>query len=216
MIWGCGRTDAMVHASQFFLHFDFDGDLPDNLCKTLNLMLPQDIVAYNILPMHDSANAQFDAIERTYDYFFHIFRDPYLSNISSYYDFPDLNIEVMNEACAILTKHTDFRSFCKTPNKHNHTICNVFSAQITTDGNGRYRFTIKANRFLRGMIRIIMANLLDVGNGKLSVDNFEQVIIDKTPPRFLNMAYPQGLFLSQVKYPYLDDQVRYNSVLKIS
>ena len=203
MLWGCGRTDAMVHASQFIIHFDFD-EIPADLTDKLNMILPQDIVVNSITAMHADAHAQFDATERTYDYYFHTNKNAYIADTSSYYNEPNLNIEAMQLACKELINYSDYRAFCKTPDKHNHTICNVFNATLTDKGHGNYLFTITANRFLRGMIRIIMFNLIEVGKGRLSVDQFSKLIEGKTPPKFLKMAYPQGLFLSSIKYPYFN------------
>jgi len=204
IIWGCGRTDAMVHASQFFLHFDYDNNIQEGLREKLNLILPNDITVHDIIEVDSSAHAQFDATERTYDYFFHTRKDSFLSTRSAYYNIDNLDILAIKEACTILTDSSDFRSLCKTPDKHNNTICYIKEAQFYTNENGRYRFNITANRFLKGMIRIIMGYMLDIGCGKLTPLQFSNIINERKPLGSVKLAYPQGLFLSRVIYPYLN------------
>lgn len=204
VVWGCGRTDAMVHASQFFLHFDTDKNLPDELKAKLNMILPNDITVHDIVEVDSNAHAQFDATARTYDYFFHTYKDSFLSTRSAYYNIENLNTGAMKEACSIIINSSDFRSLCKTPDKHNNTICKIEDAQFFTNGNGRYRFNITANRFLKGMIRIIMGYMLDIGCGKLTPEGFNNIINERKPLSGVKLAYPQGLFLSKIEYPYLN------------
>lgn len=204
-IVGCGRTDAQVHASQFFFHFDLEGVLCQNLLFLLNKNLPHDITVFDVVEMKGLPHARFDAVNRCYDYFIHTQKDPYLNSLSSYYQASDLNIKKMNEAVGLLINYNDYRSFCKSPLKYEHTICKVSDAQLFADiYHTRARFHISSNRFLAGMIRIIVGKLLEIGYGELTVNGFEQYLKNKVAPKTIMPAYPQGLYLTKVTYPYLD------------
>lgn len=204
-IVGCGRTDAQVHASQFFFHVDIEERWDYDLLFRLNKNLPNDIAIFDIIPMEGLPHARLDAVSRTYNYFIHTYKDPFLSTISSPYLGKHLNLEEMKKAVILLPSHTDYRAFCKTPAVQRTTRCKVTAATLYTDENrDNIRFEISASRFLRGMIRIIMQKLLLIGQGKMSVDEFERDLILEEPPPVIRCAYPQGLYLSQVKYPFLE------------
>ena len=204
-IVGCGRTDAHVHASQYFFHTDINCKWDFDLFFRLNKVLPDDIAVFEIIPMQGQPHARFDAIKRTYDYFIHTYKDPFLSGFSSLY--PDLQVDLdkMKAAVALLPQYSDYRGFCKTPDRNEHTLCYVSSAGLFMNESGdKIRFRITANRFLSKMIRIIAGRLLDIGQGRMSVDEFEHYLIHKETPKIIIPAYPQGLYLSKVTYPYLD------------
>jgi tRNA pseudouridine38-40 synthase len=204
-IVGCGRTDAQVHASQFFFHMDENKPWDFDLAFRLNNLLPDDIAVFDIIPMDGLPHARFDAIERSYDYFIHTYKDPFLSSFSSMYLTNDWDIVSMKRAANLLLKYNDYHAFCKMPDRNQHTICNVSAAGIFTDATGdKLRFHITANRFLGKMVRIIVGKLLDIGTRKLSVDEFESHLIDPQLLQIIKPAYPQGLYLSKIKYPYLD------------
>ncbi len=201
-IVGCGRTDAGVHASQFFFHIDVENDWQGDLKFKLNKALPEDIAIHEIIPVDDKAHAQFHATERTYDYHIHTQKMPFLSDASTLYE-EKLDLEKMKIAAAMLPNYKDFYAFCKTPDKHNHTVCYIKSVELLSHENDRIQFRITSNRFLRGMIRIIVDRLVEVGKGNWSVEKFEYHLNSKERPQFTNFAPPQGLFLSGVKYPFL-------------
>lgn len=204
-ITGCGRTDAQVHASQYFFHADVKQLWDFDLTFRLNKMLPEDIAVFNIVPVSATQHARFDATQRTYDYFFHTYKNPFLNSVSSYYPEENLNLDQMKKVISLLPMYQDYCAFCKTPNDYATTRCNISSALLWMDERGdHFRFQITANRFLGKMIRIIMARLLSVGRNELSVDEFESYLADKRAPKFFEAAYPQGLFLSKVTYPFLD------------
>ena len=204
-IMGCGRTDAQVNASQFFFHVDVVKQWDYDLMFRINKTLPDDIVIFEIIPVKDNQHARFDATQRTYDYFVHTYKDPFLSSVSALYLEKNLNLSKMKEAVALLVKYHDYRALCKTPDEYRTTICNVTSATLFTDTSGdKFRFQISADRFLGKMIRIIMGKLFLIGRGELSVAEFESYLITKKTPDTFEPAYPQGLYLSKVTYPYLD------------
>ena len=201
---GCGRTDAQVHASQYFLHFQIEEEWNFDLVFRLNKMLPPDISVFDLIPVEPKQHARFGATKRTYDYFIHTYKDPFLRNISTLYTEFKLDIPKMAKAVAVLTNYEDYHAFCKTPNAHSSTLCLISKADLFANETGdRIRFQITSNRFLRGMIRIIVGKLLLIGSGQMTVDEFEELLISKiTPPEF-DVAHPQGLFLSEIQYPFL-------------
>jgi len=202
---GCGRTDAQVHAAQFFFHADVERELDDEFFFRLNKILPDDVAVFDIIPMQGLPHARFDAIQRTYDYFIHTYKDPFLGKFSSLYLNQGLNLDKMKAAAALLPLYDDYRGFCKMPDRNENTICKVSSASLFANGRvDKIRFQISANRFLSKMVRIIIGRLLDIGEGRMSVDEFEHHLINKETPKIIIPAYPQGLYLSKVTYPYLD------------
>jgi tRNA pseudouridine38-40 synthase len=204
-IVGCGRTDAQVHASQFYFHFDTDQPLNFDLMFRLNKCLPHDIVVYDVIPMEGLPHARFDAVQRSYDYYTHNQQDPFLVGLSSFYHLTNPDLNKISEAIGLLTNYNDFGCFCKSPAKYEHTICNVSKAQLFTNTNQtQLRFHISSNRFLAGMIRIIIGKLLEVGEGNLSVAQFEEFLKLNITPKTIVPVYAQGLYLSKVTYPYLD------------
>lgn len=209
IIFGCGRTDAHVHASQYFFHMDIDKDWSFDLFFRLNRILPDHIALFDIIPIHDQAHARFDANQRVYDFFIHTYKDPFLSEGSSFYLRKSFNLQEIKKAVTLLPKYNDYRAFCKSPDKNEHTICHVSSASLYINNRGdRVRFRISSNRFLSRMIRIIARKLIEIGDGNLSVDEFESHLISKNIPSKILPAHPQGLYLSKVIYPYLDLEPR--------
>lgn len=208
-IYGCGRTDSQVNASQYFFHADIEKPFEYDLVFRLNKALPSAISIYEIIPMEGKPHARFDATHRQYDYFLHTYKDPFLNMQSSLYLYPNLDLAKMNEAVKLLTKYQDYRPFCVSPSKNEHTICHVSDANLYVNAAGdRIRFNISSNRFLGKMIRILTGKLLLIGRGQLSVAEFENHFITKETPKLLVPAYPVGLYLSKVTYPYLDIPVR--------
>ena len=206
---GCGRTDAEVHASQYFFHIDVSNKWDFDLLSRLNIMLPRDIAIFDILEVSENSHAQFDAISRTYDYYIHTYKDPFLNELSALYVEQNLDLSIMQTAANLLKNYNDFRAFCLTPDKGTTTICNITEANIFCDKNGdKIRFQFTSNRFLRGMVRIIVRMLLEIGKGKLSIDEFENYLISKEIKTEQKLAFPQGLYLSKVTYPFLDIKPR--------
>lgn len=204
-IFGCGRTDASVHASQFFFHADLNTTWDFDLLFRLNKTLPADIAIFDIIPVDADAHARFDATSRAYDYFIHTYKDPFLNGISTLYPERYLDLGRMQAALSLLLNYTDYRAFCKAPDKNRTTLCHITTARLYASPNGdRLRIHISANRFLSKMIRLITGKLLLIGKGHMSVDQFEHYLVNTEPPERFSLALPQGLFLSKVTYPFLD------------
>jgi tRNA pseudouridine38-40 synthase len=208
-IVGCGRTDAGVHASQFFFHTELAEEPDFDLLFRLNKVLPDDIAVFDIIPMQGDPHARFDGVKRSYDYFIHNYKDPFLSKFSSFYPDQELDLDAMAKAVSIMPKYNDYRALCKMPDRVDNTRCNVMSAGLYIDEQGyKLRFNITANRFLNRMIRITVGRLLEIGRGQMSADEFEHYIANKETPKIIIPAKPDGLFLSKVTYRYLDIEPR--------
>jgi tRNA pseudouridine38-40 synthase len=200
-IMGSSRTDTGVHAVQQVAHFDIENDILnlENLAYRLNKILPFDISIKRIYPVNDDYHCRFEATSRKYEYRISSLKNPFLRGL--YYEFnQDLNIELMNESCQKLFQHLDFESFSKIKTDVNTFNCTIMEAAWENRENDMLVFHIKANRFLRGMVRAIVGTLLEVGAGKLSVDDFEQIILSKNRKKAGRAVPAEGLFLMEVNY----------------
>lgn len=201
---GCGRTDAGVHASQYFFHSNIDREWELDLLFVLNKKLPDDIVVYEIIPVEGWPHAQKDALSRTYDYFIHTQANPFLSEVSAFYPLDHFYPEKITAAAHLIPNFTDFRAFCKAPDRYHHTLCELTAVRFWMDEKKeRLCFQFTANRFLRSMVRLLVGNLLEVGQGRMSVETFEHHLSSGEAPKFMNLAHPQGLYLSKVEYSFL-------------
>jgi tRNA pseudouridine38-40 synthase len=198
---GSGRTDAGVHAKQQWAHMDWVADLNiDQLQYRLNALLPYDIVINGIHPVKPGAHARFDALNRTYEYAVISNKDPFLKD--TYYLLAhQLDVQIMNQAAAMLLGQTDFTTFSKISVPATHYRCSVMQAQWKVIHGGRLVFTIQANRFLRGMVRSIVGNLIQVGLCKLSIAQFKTFIERKDRSLGASLAPACGLTLTEVNYP---------------
>ncbi|WP_209319716.1 tRNA pseudouridine(38-40) synthase TruA [Ancylomarina longa] len=200
---GCGRTDSGVHASQYYFHINTKKIIESKLFFPINRMLPRDIAVYEILEMQENNHAQYHATARTYNYFIHTKKNPFLNEISALYSV-FLDGTKMQEAANLLIGKKDFRAYCKTPDRHNHTFCEVSKAQFYSNSKkDMFRFEITANRFLKGMIRILMQQFIEIGSRNLSLATFQHQLEEKSSPKTMKLAYPQGLYLSNIIYPFL-------------
>jgi tRNA pseudouridine38-40 synthase len=197
---GCGRTDTGVHASDYYAHFDcHEINDAEQLVYKLNKFLSQDIAVYKILKVKNDANARFDAIERTYNYYITKRKAPFLTE-STYYYYGKLDIIEMNKAAEILLSYKDFEAFSKSNTQVNNYICHISYAKWT-ENNEVLNFEITANRFLRNMVRAIVGTLLEVGKGNMNLEEFKQVIESKNRSNAGFSVPAQALFLSNIKYP---------------
>lgn len=200
-VTGAGRTDTGVHASYYVAHFDTEVliDDRDGLCYHLNSMLPRDIAVRGIYPVANEAHARFDATEREYTYRIVSRKEPFCVETAWQY-YVRLDIEAMNRAAAYLLEFDDFTSFAKLNSNNKTNICHVSHAEWRSEGAWSV-FTIRADRFLRNMVRAITGTLVEVGRGKLSPDDFRHIIAARDLSLASSSAPAQGLFLSGIKYP---------------
>ena len=202
-IVGAGRTDTGVNARQMYAHFDYDKEIPDfgKLINSLNRLVGKDIAIYDIIKVADDAHARFDATARTYKYFVTHEKSPFLYPLSWHCP-QSLDYEKMNEACEVLKRHIDFTSFSKLHTDVKTNICRIDYAHWQQEGEMMV-FTITADRFLRNMVRAVVGTLVEVGRGKISVEEFEQIILKKDRCSAGTSMPPQALFLWKVDYDYI-------------
>ena len=201
---GCGRTDTGVHASQYFAHADlaFEMDL-DQLKYKLNSMISKDIVIHDIELVSPETHARFDAEKRTYHYFIHQIKDPFV-NETSWQRSGKLDLTEMNKACLLLLKHKDFECFSKVKTEVNNFNCDIFNATWVTSDKG-YVFSITANRFLRNMVRAIVGTMIEIGEGKMTLDEFQAVLNSNNRSEAGQSVPARGLFLAKIEYPWMKD-----------
>ena len=198
---GCGRTDTGVHAREFYAHFDSkipDLDEPAFAFK-LNNKLPKDIAIESIRKVHPEAHARFSAIARTYEYHISRHKDPF-SDALSHYLYGELDLENMQRAADLLLEVDDFTSFSKVDTDVKTNICNI-QKSVWEEAPGKLVFTITADRFLRNMVRAIVGTLLEIGLGKMTTEEFREIIEKKDRSAAGTSAPAKGLFLTRVEYP---------------
>ncbi|MBK0403442.1 tRNA pseudouridine(38-40) synthase TruA [Adhaeribacter sp. BT258] len=204
---GSGRTDTGVHASEQFVHLDLPFQISsEETAFRLNKILPKDISLNKILEVGPQAHARFDAISRTYEYRICLQKNPFLADFA-YYLSRKPDVEEMNEAAKMLLGFQDFTAFSKVKGDTKHYNCHIYEANWKQEQE-LLIFTIKANRFLRGMVRLIVGTLLSVGKGKISVSAFGKIIESQDRSKASGAAPAEGLFLTKVEYPegYFDEQ----------
>jgi tRNA pseudouridine38-40 synthase len=200
---GCGRTDTGVHASRYYAHFDAASERvrEERFVYALNSLLPKDIAIYRVIPVDDRVHARFSATERGYVYRIHIRKDPFLID-RSHPLFPALDVDRMNEACSALVGRQDFTSFCKAGSDAKTMLCDVREARWEHVENG-YVFRIKADRFLRNMVRAIVGTCLRIGKGHQPASHMAEVIGARDRHAAGKSAPACGLYLDHVLYPFL-------------
>ena len=201
-VTGAGRTDTGVNASYYVAHFDVEKPLADpvQLLYKLNFLLPPDIAVGTLTPVPDGAHARFSACEREYRYFIEPHKNPFTRGGSWQYYVP-LDVGRMNEAAAALSEFDDFTSFAKLNSNNRTNICHIVQAEWCVQPSGTLCFTIRADRFLRNMVRAIVGTLVDVGRGRYTPEQFREIIAARDLSRSSGGAPAQGLFLSDVRYP---------------
>lgn len=205
-ITGAGRTDAGVNAAEMYAHFDVETLIDDcnTLAVRLNSVLGKNIAIYDVFQVHDEAHARFDAVARTYKYFVHMQKSPFLSPFSWRANHR-LDFDLMNEAAACLMSYTDFTSFSKLHTDVKTNNCKITYARWEQEGE-QWVFTITADRFLRNMVRAIVGTLVDVGRGRITVKQFCEIIENKNRC-MAGMSMPgNALFLWHISYPYISKQ----------
>ncbi|MCF8278436.1 MAG: tRNA pseudouridine(38-40) synthase TruA [Flavobacteriales bacterium] len=202
MAMGCGRTDAGVHASEFYAHFDVADVIPMEIplfIHKLNTMLHRNIAVSEIIPVSSDAHARFDATKRSYQYIISRTKNPFRPDQCYKFNLA-LDIDRMNKACQLLLGEQDFGCFCKA-NADNHTnICTVHHAEWK-EMNDLITFDITANRFLRNMVRAIVGTVLEIGQGTKEVHELQLIIDSKDRTKAGRSVPAHGLYLTNVQYP---------------
>ncbi len=204
-IVGAGRTDTGVHAKKMIAHFDVEDELTDTfgLVSRLNKFLPPDISINKIERVSDDLHARFSAISRTYKYYITTQKNPFTTNMA-WQTFGTLDFDKMNEAARCLFNYIDFTSFSKLHTDTKTNNCKIMQAEWTKIDENEFVFTIRADRFLRNMVRAIVGTLVDVGRGKISIDEFCKIIEKKDRCSAGSSMPAHALFLVDVEYPQSD------------
>lgn len=205
-ITGCGRTDTGVHASQFFIHFDFEETFPKGFLNRINKFLPKDILIKRIFEVASDAHSRYDAYHRSYEYHIYFHKNPFGLETSYHFPFAEkLDINKMQQAADLLLKYEAFFPFCKAHSDAKTMLCDVRRAEwIFDQKEKKLVFHISANRFLRGMVRLIVGMCLNVGLGKLAIADVQLALDQQIRLKKDLSVVAKGLFLTEVKYPFLD------------
>ena len=184
----------------------------------MNKNLPESIAVFEVLEVNEDQHCRHDAVARTYDYFIHLNKNPLLFHSSSLYEDLILDYEKMKKAVSLIRETKDFKAMCKQPDLYDNTICLISNCELfVNQEEGRIRFTITSNRFLRGMIRICVYFLIEVGRGAMTLDEFNEILTLKKDVKEKWPAHPNGLFLSSIEYPniQLDNSHNLIRMLKV-
>jgi tRNA pseudouridine38-40 synthase len=198
VLTGSSRTDAGVHAVRNYFHFDMDKSIEGDPVYQLNAILPNDISVLSIEEVSPEAHCRFDALARAYVYRIYDKKDPFFSDRGWFYPYP-LELDLLNAAAAVLIGTHDFTSFAKRNSQVHTHQCTILESQWENDG-GVYVYAVKGNRFLRGMVRGLVATMAKVGRGKISVDQFKEILAGKDCTLADFSAPAHGLQLNDVFY----------------
>ena len=199
-VTGAGRTDAGVHARKMVAHFDRNNMVDcSQLAYKLNKILPCDIAVQRVEQVSDDMHARFSATSRTYHYYIHTEKNPFLRAYSCELHYP-LDFMKMNVAARLLLEYEDFGAFCKSHAGVKTTICHIMVAEWHIISDTSWYFEITANRFLRNMVRAVVGTLIDVGRGRLSIDEFRKVIEGKQRTEAGESMPANALFLEDIRY----------------
>ena len=202
---GAGRTDTGVHARMMVAHFETEDNYQllslqgRGWERVLNKLLPPDIAVQEVRQVTDDMHARFSATSRTYHYFIHTYKDPFLAAYSWQVPYK-LDFARMNEAAKVLLDYEDFTSFSKVGTDVKTNICDIKEAYWTEVAQGQWRFTITANRFLRNMVRAIVGTLVEVGRGRISTEDVRRIIEAKDRCQAGESVPGKALFLVDIKY----------------
>lgn len=197
---GAGRTDAGVHARRMAAHFETERNFDcAQLAYKLNRLLPRDISVDKVFAVAPDMHARFSATLRTYHYYIHTRKNPFLRQYSCELHY-DLDFELMNEAASHLLEVEDFGAFCKAHTDVKTTLCNVTEAKWTRDGDVAWHFRISANRFLRNMVRAVVGTLIEVGRHRMTIEQFDHVVASGSRSKAGESMPGNALFLEEVKY----------------
>jgi len=196
---GSSRTDAGVHAYQNYFHFDIESELSSQLVYNLNAILPTDIAIKHLLKVKDNAHCRFDADSREYKYHIYQKKDPFLTDKAFYFPYT-LDIEAMQRAAIAIKEYSDFTSFSKRNTQVRSFVCDIKESRWVVQGQCLI-YNVKANRFLRGMVKALTATMLNLGRRKIDLAAFRKIIEAKDCTLANFSAPAHGLFLTEVCFP---------------
>lgn len=195
---GSSRTDTGVHALQNFFHFDYEGAINSQFIYKINAILPPDITVKSIRQINDDRHCRFDAISREYKYFIYREKNPFLADRGYFYPYT-LDIELLQQAAQIIMRHKDFQSFAKRNSQAKTFLCDIQKSEWRQEGDTLV-YNVKANRFLRGMVRGLTGTMLQVGRKKITLEQFGTIIESKDCTKADFSVPGHGLFLVRVEY----------------
>lgn len=209
-ITGCGRTDTGVHAKHYVAHLDIQGALPENHLFRINKYLPKDIAIFDLYPVHATAHARFDAFSRGYEYHLTPQKDPFSTDLAFYHNLAKrIDLVALQEAASLLLDYQEFYPFCKSNTDVKTMICEMEESRWEQQGT-HLVYHVRANRFLRGMVRLIVGMCLNVGLGKLSLETVREAMEKQERMQQSWSVPPQGLYLKDIRYPYIDQGGQYH------
>jgi len=195
---GSSRTDAGVHALQNYFHFDYEGEIHPQFLYKVNAILPEDIVIRKLVPVNVEAHCRFDAVSREYRYYIYRRKDPFLQDRAFYFPYR-LSVEKMREAAEVVKGYTDFTSFSKRNTQVKTFECRILESEWEMEGE-KLVYHVRANRFLRGMVRALTATMLQVGRGRMDMEGFRGVIESRDCTKASFAVPARGLFLERVEF----------------
>ncbi len=202
-ITGCGRTDAGVHAAAYYFHCDMSAEQVelDNMVYKLNRVLPADIVVHDVTDVNNEFSARYSAVKRSYEYFIHTDHNAFIREYSYYYpQLKQISTERSERFCQFIRAQKDFVPLCKSNSGVKHYRCTIYDVRVVELDGGRYKFCIQANRFLRGMIRLMVGAMLNYGREKLTMEQLVTAFEEQTLLPLSWSVPGHGLFLSEVLY----------------
>jgi tRNA pseudouridine38-40 synthase len=196
---GSSRTDSGVHALQNYFHLDYEGIIERKVLYNINAILPPDIVLKAAIVVAPDAHCRFDALSREYRYYIYRNKNPFIADRAWFYPYT-LDRGALHAAAALVPGHEDFRSFSKRSTQVKSFLCTVYES-VWQEAEDGLVYRVRANRFLRGMVRGLVGTMLQVGRRKLSVEEFVGVLQQKDNSLADFSAPGHGLFLHQVTFP---------------
>jgi tRNA pseudouridine38-40 synthase len=203
-IVGCGRTDSGVHALQYIAHFDAEEVLTKDFIYHLNSILGKDIVCYQLIEVADDAHARFDATSRSYQYVIDLAQNPFRQETAYYCRFGNqLDFDKMQAAAKLLLNYKDFTTFCKSKTDNKTNLCDLRQSEWVFDEEKKQLiYHVTANRFLRGMIRLIVGMCINVGKGNVPLEHVKVAMEEQKILKTAHSAPAEGLFLMDIKYDF--------------
>jgi tRNA pseudouridine38-40 synthase len=202
-VMGCGRTDTGVHASLYYAHVELP-EYRDYLQKAMQHFLPEDILLHDVIKVDEDAHARYDATERSYQYRIHTIPNVFIRNHSLFHPLKKIDKKAIHQACRIFEKYDNYRPLCReNPEIKVHNSFVKKAEWIELNGGENVIFNVTANRFLRNQIRRMVGCLIDIGSGRFSVADLEHSMVNDVELPYSSKVDPQGLFLTDIKYPYL-------------